>query len=131
MRPATGCSRPGHDLRVRRGREPGDESDPQVRASQLEAAQGSRQPGAVLAERRQRLRAGYPGLLQRSRSTMNGTIASMNRRSDESGTPPNASSKATAADRAMPCAKRSANRSEEHTSELQSRENLVCRLLLE
>src|SRR5436309_8772435 len=30
---------------------------------------------------------------------------------------------------ASPCA--SANRSEEHTSELQSRENLVCRLLLE
>src|SRR5690606_41195001 len=33
----------------------------------------------------------------------------------------------------MPCttSKTSAGRSEEHTSELQSRENLVCRLLLE
>src|SRR5690606_40268291 len=29
------------------------------------------------------------------------------------------------------CIRRSARRSEEHTSELQSRENLVCRLLLE
>src|SRR5690606_39658320 len=30
-----------------------------------------------------------------------------------------------------PCSGRRAGRSEEHTSELQSRENLVCRLLLE
>src|SRR5690606_41710479 len=30
-----------------------------------------------------------------------------------------------------PCARYSSRRSEEHTSELQSRENLVCRLLLE
>src|SRR5436309_16100058 len=33
--------------------------------------------------------------------------------------------------RARPAAPRSSSRSEEHTSELQSRENLVCRLLLE
>src|SRR5690606_41819353 len=34
--------------------------------------------------------------------------------------------------RSVPSAKhRSSNKSEEHTSELQSRENLVCRLLLE
>src|SRR5690606_40742689 len=31
----------------------------------------------------------------------------------------------------QPFSKRQINRSEEHTSELQSRENLVCRLLLE
>src|SRR5271165_7547698 len=33
--------------------------------------------------------------------------------------------------RAQPCSAACAARSEEHTSELQSRENLVCRLLLE
>src|SRR5690606_42150684 len=33
--------------------------------------------------------------------------------------------------RSRPSARRPATRSEEHTSELQSRENLVCRLLLE
>src|SRR5947209_20439302 len=34
-------------------------------------------------------------------------------------------------DRAPPSARRAAGRSEEHTSELQSRQYLVCRLLLE
>src|SRR5436309_10248869 len=37
----------------------------------------------------------------------------------------------TGGGRAAPAARSSGSRSEEHTSELQSRENLVCRLLLE
>src|SRR2546422_6715010 len=44
---------------------------------------------------------------------------------------PTASGTAAAGSRAMPCAMRSTDRSEEHTSELQSRLHLVCRLLLE
>src|SRR5690606_40142585 len=43
----------------------------------------------------------------------------------------NGPAQATGAKRATPCVLASARRSEEHTSELQSRENLVCRLLLE
>src|SRR5690606_39314859 len=37
----------------------------------------------------------------------------------------------TVADHQQPCSGAAPGRSEEHTSELQSRENLVCRLLLE
>src|SRR3712207_7103217 len=37
----------------------------------------------------------------------------------------------TTASRTLGCARRTSSRSEEHTSELQSRQYLVCRLLLE
>src|SRR5690606_41621419 len=48
-----------------------------------------------------------------------------------SGSPPPATSTTASAMRSAPCATPWRRRSEEHTSELQSRENLVCRLLLE
>src|SRR3712207_8151126 len=50
------------------------------------------------------------------------SATSRRRRRSSSGTPPPPS---------MPFAQPSARRSEEHTSELQSRQYLVCRLLLE
>src|SRR5690606_40221651 len=43
---------------------------------------------------------------------------------------PKPSSRPTKCTKKTPCAVASSLRSEEHTSELQSRENLVCRLLL-
>src|SRR5690606_42098259 len=45
--------------------------------------------------------------------------------------PPYSSGPCSRCRSAMRCSPRTAHRSEEHTSELQSRENLVCRLLLE
>src|SRR2546430_11377428 len=56
-------------------------------------------------------------------------------RSDPSGHPgshsPAASSAVTDGDQGQPSDRLSLSRSEEHTSELQSQSNLVCRLLLE
>src|SRR5690349_22092985 len=47
------------------------------------------------------------------------------------GTPPGTGSPACAAPRCSPTRRLARPRSEEHTSELQSRRDLVCRLLLE